>query len=145
MTRQLRELEVLEVLLAQGAIIPCYRCRIAFTIADVKAKNIQNEHLHEKGLGGPDEPGNRAFSHTDPCHNLVTHGNGATWAGSSRHKNAKTTPKRADKFVVNKIPLDTPTGSPAALERCRRCGNYQDECACAPPARSSAFATARRP
>lgn len=143
MSRQLRELEVIEVAIAQGSIIPCYRCRIAFTMADVKAKNIQNEHLHEKGLGGPDEPGNRAFSHTDPCHNLVTHGNGATFAGSSRHKIAKTEPRRADKFVVNKIPLDTPLGA-GDLIRCRRCGEYSDTCSCAPPARSSAFATARR-
>lgn len=143
MSRQLRELEVLEVLLNQGAIIPCYRCRIIFKLEDVKTGNIENEHLHEKGLGGPDEPGNRAFSHADPCHRAVTHGNGATWAGSSRHKSAKTTPKRADKFQVNKIPLDTPL---AAVEqiKCRRCGNYTDECSCPPTQRPSAFATARR-
>ena len=140
--RRFTEREVLECLILQGAVVPCKRCRIALKVED--AKTAEREHLHEFGLGGPDTVENCAYSHGD-CHKVQTHGTGATWAGSSRHKNAKTTPRRADKFQVNKIPLDTPMGSPAALERCRRCGNYQDECACAPPARASAFATARRP
>ena len=140
--RRFTEREVLSCLIAQGAIIPCRRCRIALTAED--AKTAEREHLHEIALGGPDTVENCAYSHGE-CHRTQTHGNGATFAGSSRHKVAKTTATRADKFQVNKIPLDTPMGSAVALERCRRCGNYQDECACAPPARSSAFATARRP
>lgn len=134
MTRQLREQEVLEVLLSQGAVIPCYRCRVAFTQEDLKSSNIENEHLHEKGLGGPDGPENRRFSHKTPCHAEVTHGNGATFAGSSRHKIAKTTPPRVEKFVVHKSPLDA---VPAQNGRCRRCGQDFDDCPCPPLPRAS--------
>lgn len=127
MARQLRELEVIEVLISQGAVIPCKRCRVAFCREDLAA-GIENEHLHEKGLGGPDEPGNRAFSHK-VCHAQITHGNGATFAGSSRHKIAKATqPRRIEKFQVNKLPLDADDGPTS--DRCRRCGEYPDACAC---------------
>lgn len=144
-TRQLRELEVVEVLLDQGAVIPCYRCNIDFTMADLKAGNIENEHLHEHGLGGVDDPHNRAFSHKDPCHNLVTHGNGATFAGSSRHKIKKTEPERTEKFVVKKTgpkprPLDADRVS-LPSGRCRVCGN--EPCACAPRAKRSGFGQRR--
>lgn len=140
MTRQLRELEVIEVLISQGAVIPCYRCRLAFTMDDVKAKNIQNEHLHEKKLGGPDEPGNRRFSHAArPCHATVTHGPPHTFAGSSRHKIAKANdPERKAKFVVERKPLALPV-TVDATTRCRRCGEYPDACTCPPPARGSSF------
>lgn len=137
---QLRELEVIEVLLSQGAVIPCFRCRVAFVIEDVKTGNIENEHLHEKKLGGPDEPGNRRFSHkAKPCHALVTHGNGATFAGSSRHKVAKATePKRIEKFHVNKTPLDRPDRiDPGA--KCRACGEYGADCTCPPQQKRSSF------
>lgn len=150
-TRQLRELEVVEVLIRQGAIIPCFRCRIAFTVNDVKGKNIENEHLHEHGLGGQDGPDNRAFSHKDPCHNTVTHGNGATFAGSSRHKVKKATdPERINKFVVRKEPpkprlrpldadrVSIPSG------RCTGCGSAEKEfCTCPSKPRRSGFG--RRP
>lgn len=136
---RLSEIEVIQVCIQQGAVIPCKRCRVAFTEQDVKTGNIENEHLHEKKLGGPDEPGNRAFSHkARPCHAMVTHGSGATFAGSSRHKIAKATqPKRIEKFMVNKLPLDADLSDPVAA-RCRRCGEYQDACQCAVPARRRA-------
>lgn len=146
MSRQLREMEVLEVLISQGAVIPCFRCRLAFTIEDVKTGNIENEHLHEKRLGGPDEPGNRRFSHkAKPCHATVTHGNGATFAGSSRHKVAKATvPKRIEKFQVNKQPLDADTVG-ALPAKCRGCGEMREDCTCPPPAaRRSSFGQVRR-
>lgn len=145
MTRQLRELEVLEVLISQGAVIPCFRCRVAFKMEDVTTGNIENEHLHEKKLGGPDEPGNRRFSHkAKPCHALVTHGNGATFAGSSRHKIAKATdPDRIQKFVVQKTAPQPP--APTAQQhtppaRCRSCGGYPGECSCQPREKPKAFA-----
>lgn len=136
--RQLRELEVVEVLIAQGAAIPCHRCGVPFTLEDIHAGNIENEHMHEKELGGSDDPFNRRFSHkAKPCHALVTHGNGATFAGSSRHKIAKANdPERIEKFKVRKRALDadivsTPSG------RCRRCG--QDPCTCVARERRSSF------
>lgn len=136
--RQFRELEVLATLLMQGAVIPCKRCRIAITIEDVKGGNVEKEHLHEIELGGEDEPHNCAFSHkAKPCHATVTHGNGATFAGSSRHKIAKATdPERIEKFRVHKKPLDADrVGLPSG--RCRYCG--QDPCTCQPRERRSAF------
>jgi hypothetical protein len=145
MTRQLRELEVLEVCIGQGAIIPCFRCRIAFTMDDVKNKNIENEHLHEKKLGGPDEPGNRRFSHkAKPCHATVTHGNGATFAGSSRHKIKKATdPDRIEKFVVDKKPLALPPAVVDLGEKCRGCGEFKADCTCRIPDKRPAFQRAR--
>jgi len=102
--RTFREIEVIETLLIQGVTIPCFRCGIAFTRDDVKAKNIQKEHLHEHVLDGPDMPDNCRFSHK-PCHAIITNGNGATTAGSSKNRIAKATqPKRIAKFAVNKPP-----------------------------------------
>lgn len=79
-----REQGVLASLLAQGAIIPCFRCRIAFTPAD----KIEKEHLHERALGGPDEWGNWRWSHKE-CHSIITNGTKATSAGSSKHRISK--------------------------------------------------------
>lgn len=104
--RQFREMEVLAVLVMQGAIIPCKRCRHAFTIEDVKNGGVQKEHLHELALGGEDEPHNCAYSHTG-CHAIITNGNGATTAGSSSNRRAKANnPGRTEKFKVVKPPLD---------------------------------------
>lgn len=129
--RQFREMEVLAVLLMQGAILPCKRCRVAFVIEDVKAGNIQKEHLHELTLGGEDEPHNCAFSHTD-CHKVITNGNGATSAGSSQNRNAKANhPNRREKFVVQKPPLDRPEVIDPG-EKCRRCGEWGEDCKCPP-------------
>lgn len=144
--RQGREQEVLAVLIGQGAVIPCFRCRLAFTEEDVRTGNIEKEHLHEVELGGPDEPDNWRFSHkAKPCHATVTHGNGATFAGSSRHKIKKATdPERIEKFKVNKTPLTADAvGEPP--QKCRRCGEMTEDCICPPPPpRRSAFDRARR-
>lgn len=74
--------------------IPCYRCKKILTVEDVRAKPtepnaIQKEHLHEMGLQGPDIPENCRLSHNE-CHKIITNGNGATTAGSSKHKIRKT-------------------------------------------------------
>lgn len=153
--RQLREMEVLEVLIVfQKAIIPCFRCRVAFTEDDVRTGNIENEHLHEHALGGSDEPPNRRFSHKRGCHDTVTNGTPATSAGSSKNRIAKATHRnRTEKFVVNKPPLqpslwrctlcgangeedgahhDCPAKKNAPPARCRRCGEYEDACTCKP-------------
>lgn len=137
--RQFRETEVLECLLLQGAIIPCYRCRVTLTLPDVKGKNVQKEHLHELALDGPDEPDNCRFSHSD-CHAVITNGTGATTAGSSKNRVAKATqPKRIEKFQVIKTPLDRPAElDPGA--KCRGCGEYGADCLCPPRAeRRSSF------
>jgi hypothetical protein len=111
--RRFREIEVIDTLLIQGVTIPCYRCGVAFTREDVKAKNIQKEHLHELTLGGPDIPDNCRFSHTAaPCHHTITNGTKATSAGSSKHRAAKANnPGRKDKFVVQKRPPGEPRAS----------------------------------
>lgn len=140
--RQLREQEVVEVLINQGAVIPCHRCGVPFTMEDVRTGNIENEHLHERELGGSDDPFNRRFSHkAKPCHSLITHGNGATFAGSSRHKIAKANdPERKDKFKVRKRALRelTPDRVSTPSGRCSRCGEHRP-CPCPPPAKRSSF------
>ena len=78
------ERQVIEVLIVQGAVVPCYRCRVAFQTGDV----IEREHLHELALGGSDTPDNWRYSHKT-CHDEVTNGTKATTAGSSKHKIAK--------------------------------------------------------
>lgn len=109
--RQFREQEVLETLIVhQGETVRCFRCKKPFTAEDVRAKNIQKEHLHERGLEGPDMPMNCRYSHYDPCHKIVTNGTPATSAGSSQHRLAKTRGTRAEKFSVNKRPLDEDRG-----------------------------------
>jgi hypothetical protein len=107
--RQLREQEVLEELIVhmRGVVVPCHRCGVAFTPDDVKSGNIENEHLHEHALDGPDDPINRRFSHK-PCHDLVTNGTPVTTAGSSKHRIAKTRGTRVEKFIPVKRPLDEP-------------------------------------
>jgi hypothetical protein len=86
------ERKVIETLIRRGAVIPCYRCRAAFTLEDVPF--IEREHLVEIALGGDNTPENAAYSHgqrsAQRCHGIVTNGNGATSAGSSKHRIAKT-------------------------------------------------------
>lgn len=136
--RQFREMEVLAVLLMQGAILPCKRCRVALKIEDVKAAGVQKEHLHELAIGGEDEPHNCAYSHTD-CHAKITNGNGATTAGSSTNRRAKANnPGRTNKFVVNKQPLDRPMNL-AIGEKCRSCGEWGEDCKCPPRQQPSSF------
>lgn len=138
--RRFTEREVLECLIRQGAVIPCKRCRLALTVED--AKSAEREHLHEIGLDGSDTVENCAFSHAE-CHRAVTHGNGATFAGSSRHKVKKATdPERIEKFRVVKTPLDAIIEGPAG--RCHRCGQYPDECECRSQARRQRFGGRRQ-
>lgn len=138
--RRFTEREILECLIQQGAIIPCYRCRIALTVADAKA--AEREHIHEVALDGADTVENCAYSH-GPCHAAVTNGLPATTAGSSKNRIAKATqPARIEKFQVNKRPLDADAaGAPSA--RCRGCGEYADSCMCARRERRPAFARGR--
>src|SRR5690606_19076829 len=102
------ERKVIETLIRRGAVIPCYRCRVAFTLEDVPF--IEREHLVEVALGGDNTPENAAYSHgqrsAQRCHGIVTNGTKATSAGSSKHRVAKTRRitgktkggKKADRF-----------------------------------------------
>lgn len=131
--RRFTEREVIASLIHQGVEICCYRCGEAFTLDDARkgsVGNIEKEHLHEVELDGPDEPSNCRFSHQS-CHDRITNGNGATTAGSSKHRIAKAThPKRIEKFVVNKPELRAYETAPSATTpegeraywRCRKCG-----------------------
>lgn len=139
--RRFTEREVLECLIRQGAIVPCFRCRIAMTVDDAKA--AEREHIHEIALDGADTVENCAYSH-GPCHAAVTNGLPATTAGSSKNRIAKATQTaRIEKFQVRKIPLDADLVSlPTA--RCRGCGEYADCCMCVRQGRRSALG-GRRP
>lgn len=149
--RKFKEWEVLLTAVRQGGIIPCRCCEQPITEQDILSGNVEKEHIHERGLDGPDDPYNCAYSHAaPPCHATVTHGNGATWAGSSRHKIAKATePERIEKFRVRKDPpkprekkldadrVSLPSG------RCRGCGGPPGECSCAPKPQRSGFGQRR--
>lgn len=138
--RRFSEREVVEVLIRQGAIIPCRRCRLSLKVED--AKQVEREHLHELALGGPDTVENCVFSHKD-CHAVQTNGNGATTAGSSTNRRAKANnPGRTEKFVVNKLPLDRPVNLTVG-EKCRRCGEWGEDCSCPAPVKRPAFQRAR--
>jgi len=78
--------QALIIAIQQGAIIPCYRCRLSFDAETVKT--IEREHVHEIALGGPDELDNMRWSHKE-CHAKITDGTKATTAGSSKHRIAK--------------------------------------------------------
>lgn len=82
--RRATEREVIAVLVAQGASIPCFRCKTLFT-AESKP---EREHLHELALGGEDNPDNWRYS-CQSCHAVITNGTKATSAGSSKHRIAK--------------------------------------------------------
>lgn len=104
--RRLTEREVIAVLIQQGAVIPCYRCRLQ--IED--AQNTEREHLHELELGGPDTLDNMRFSHKVPCHHEITNGNGATSAGSSKNRIGKA--KRGERErLFGKKPTKNPIRS----------------------------------
>lgn len=78
------ERKVIETLLSQRAIIPCYRCRIAF----IEGDEIEREHVLEIALGGKNTPANCVYSHK-ACHAIETNGTKATTAGSSKNRIAK--------------------------------------------------------
>lgn len=103
--KRFTERQVLECAIQQGAIIPCYRCRLAFTVDTVRA--AEREHIHEVTLDGPDTVGGCAYSH-GPCHRAATSGTGATTAGSSIGRIAKTKRiERTGKMAVAKPPIGT--------------------------------------
>lgn len=105
--RRFTEREVLECLVRQGAVIPCKRCRVAFTVETVKT--AEREHHHEVKLDGPDAVENCFYSHSD-CHKVETFGNGATTAGSSIGRISKTKRiERTQKFIVKKEVPETIT------------------------------------
>src|SRR5215831_17631685 len=101
MSKRLTHREWVGILLGQGSTILCYRCREPIT----HAEDCEREHLCEKELGGTDNADNARLSHVG-CHAKITHGTGATRAGSSRHRIGKTQGTRVEKFAVNKKPLD---------------------------------------
>ena len=84
--KRLSERATLAVAINQGAVIPCYRCRVAFDSETIKT--AEREHIHEIALGGEDVVENMAYSHR-ACHAKVTNGEGATTAGSSKGRIAK--------------------------------------------------------
>ena len=84
--KRLTERQTLAVAISQGAVIPCYRCRVAFDAETIKT--AEREHLHELELDGEDTPENCRFSHKE-CHDLITNGTKATSAGSSKNRIAK--------------------------------------------------------
>ena len=104
--RRFTEREVLECLILQGARIKCFRCRLPFTREDTRA--AEREHRHEVALGGPDTVENCVFSHGD-CHKVETFGTGATTAGSSIGRIAKTKRiLRTAKMAVSKPAIGEP-------------------------------------
>lgn len=103
--RRFTEREVLATLINQGVEIRCFRTGTLITLDNLD--QVEREHLHELALGGPDEPGNCRYS-LKTAHAVVTNGNGATTANSSKHRIAKAKPTRADKFLVDKKNLDQP-------------------------------------
>lgn len=138
--RAYSEAKVLETLLWQGVEILCFRCRKPITVDDLRAHNVEREHLHEVELDGPDEPFNCRYSHkARPCHATVTHGSPATFAGSSRHRIAKAKdPERIEKFRVKKKPLDADLVS-EPMRRCRGCGQNPEDCICQKAVKRPAF------
>jgi hypothetical protein len=79
------------MLLNQGAVIPCGRCRKAIT----DPKNIEREHLNELAISGDDSVSNQQLWHKRPCSHEKTNGTKATSLGSSKHIIAKA--KRMNK------------------------------------------------
>src|SRR3990167_3659779 len=90
--RRFSEREVIAALLHQGVAITCYRTREPITLDSVK--RLEREHLVELGLIEPerrhlyDAPEYCRYSLKE-AHAVVTNGNGATSAGSSKHRIAK--------------------------------------------------------
>lgn len=103
MRKRFTERQVLECLILHGVVIPCHRCRNPFDLETVKF--AEREHPHEVALDGPDTPADCFYSHKD-CHRGETFGHGATTAGSSIGRIAKTKRiVREGKFTVHKREL----------------------------------------
>ena len=93
------------MLIHQGITVPCFRCKVPFTLDELAARKVQKEHVVELKLGGADMPENCRFSHTD-CHAVITNGTKATTAGSSKNRLAKANnPNRRVNFIINKPDL----------------------------------------
>ncbi len=94
--RKFTEHETLQTLVAQGIVLPCYRCGKPMALAE-----IEREHVFELALGGWDMPRNCVYSHAE-CHARITNGTPSTSAGSSKHRIAKDKRIRAGKMKVEK-------------------------------------------
>lgn len=104
--KRFTERQALECAIQQGAVIPCYRCKVPFTVETVR--RCQREHPHEVALDGPDTVAACAYSHDD-YHHAETFGTGATTAGSSIGRISKTKRIiRTGKMSVTKPPPGTP-------------------------------------
>jgi hypothetical protein len=73
------------MLLAQGALIPCGKCKALIEDPD----NIEREHLNELEISDDDSVGNQQLWHKRPCSHVKTNGGPATTLGSSKHVIAK--------------------------------------------------------
>ena len=82
--RRFTEREIVTVLLKQGAIIYCPRCKKPIMLGHT----IEREHFIELAMGGLDDISNCFFSHKE-CHHIATNGTKATTLGSSKHTIAK--------------------------------------------------------
>ncbi len=85
--------DVIASLVYQGCVITCYRTGERITLENVK--RLEREHLVELGLI-TDPTERRKYDTPEYCryslkeaHALITNGNGATSAGSSKHRVAK--------------------------------------------------------
>jgi 5-methylcytosine-specific restriction endonuclease McrA len=76
------EKQVLDIIFRQ-AKLSCPECG-----AELCRNDIQRDHMHAIKLGGDDAPENEWYICLK-CHDLKTNGNGATSAGSDKHKIAK--------------------------------------------------------
>lgn len=96
--KQLSQRKVIEVLIRQGAIIPCGICRLALKLEDVKY--LERDHHRAQHTFPDDEMDqweaieNQRYVHgqRDPnhdCHRRKTDGTKATSAGSDKHMAAK--------------------------------------------------------
>jgi hypothetical protein len=83
--RALSQSNFVRMLLAQGAVIPCGKCKRPIT----DPKNIEREHLNELEISGDDSVGNQQLWHKRPCSHEKTNGRPATTLGSSKHVIAK--------------------------------------------------------
>ena len=129
--RRFTERDVLRTLIHQGVEIRDYRTGEKITLENVAS--VEREHLHEVELGGPDEPANCRYS-LKASHDVVTHGKGATTAGSSIGRISKTKRiERTGKMAVNKLP----PGAPRPKEASRAWGSRKLQSGRKLPARGS--------
>jgi hypothetical protein len=85
MRRALSQSNFVRMLLNQGAVIPCGKCKRPIT----DPKNIEREHLNELAISRDDSVENQQLWHKKPCSHEKTNGTPATSLGSSKHIIAK--------------------------------------------------------